>query len=781
MIASRRTRIAAAVFAAAAILVAQEAPPSPAVFFGARLGADGFAPSPEGVFAYGLAAARSPRVLRREAADGVSLEGRALWWIAVSAPRHLARFDEIAAFHRRVAAGELSPAEARAADEPALVVISAGVHADEPAGIAAALENIRRLATDEDDVASRLRETTVAVFVPCMNPDGLARVRAWHERTRGGPGEGTSPPDPAGAYVGHDLNRDAWRLVWPESRYLNRLLEHELRPAVYVDQHQFAPTDARLFVGELLPPAHPGLDPSVLAGVSLLGSYVRAALTAEGRRGVLHRANWDGAWQGAHFTHAWARHVPALLTESAAARLWWPLYQRPEDLDGAYRRGAGKSGNAPDWNHPWPWTGGWWRPRDAVEYDAAAAWAALDAASLFRGRLRELRAAAARRGLASGPGASAFFLDGAEDARVRAADLRRLLTESGVRSHAATIEGRPACVVPDAQPYAALARDLLRPAVSREAPGPGFFDVSAWTAAALCGVPVARFERTPPLAPASAPAPAPAPEAEAEAEAEASRPARAEGPATPPRLGLFRSSFPCDDAGYVRAYLDGLLPGGAPRLPYVVVRDADVRRGDLGARLDVLVFASEDAREVRDGRAAGSSPPEYCGGLGAAGAAAVRAFVLGGGRLVVVDRAVDFASEIFTREELPFYDVVAGLSPERFSCPGALVSLELAPVGGGSSSAAPTTSATAVFVGSRAFEIAPSFAARAARAEIWARYAPGDPLFAGRALGLDAIAGKVAAWRLGVGRGDVVAFGFPPLYRGWTTALFPLFRRALLR
>ena len=86
------------------------------------------------------------------------------------------------------------------------------------------------------------------------------------------------------------------------------------------------------------------------------------------------------------------------------------------------------------------------------------------------------------------------------------------------------------------------------------------------------------------------------------------------------------------------------------------------------------------------------------------------------------------------------------------------------------------------FVGSRAFEpTAGGVRGGKPPPEVFARYRAGDPHFAGRALGLAEIAGKAAALRQVVGRGDVVLFGFPVLFRGQTPAAFPLFLRAIRR
>ena len=85
-------------------------------------------------------------------------------------------------------------------------------------------------------------------------------------------------------------------------------------------------------------------------------------------------------------------------------------------------------------------------------------------------------------------------------------------------------------------------------------------------------------------------------------------------------------------------------------------------KGDLAARFDTVVFASQNIASILHGYRAGElqlvevtrlaklrrpQRPEYTGGIGLAGAAALDEFVRGGGTLVAIDDATDLPVQLF--------------------------------------------------------------------------------------------------------------------------------------
>jgi hypothetical protein len=105
-----------------------------------------------------------------------------------------------------------------------------------------------------------------------------------------------------------------------------------------------------------------------------------------------------------------------------------------------------------------------------------------------------------------------------------------------------------------------------------------------------------------------------------------------------PRVALYKPWTANMDEGWTRWVLEQYA------LPYTNVSDADVRAGKL-AGFDVLVVPDMPVAQMRRGMSARQVPAEYAGGLGDSGVTAVRRFVEGGGRLVLLDRASGFAAQ----------------------------------------------------------------------------------------------------------------------------------------
>lgn len=234
-----------------------------------------------------------------------------------------------------------------------------------------------------------------------------------------------------------------------------------------------------------------------------------------------------------------------------------------------------------------------------------------------------------------------------------------------------------------------------------------------------------------------------------------------------PRVALYRSWQAAMPEGWTRWVLDQY------GFQYENVWDEDVRSGAL-TDFDVLLIPSQGDDGIRDGHSADGMPAAYAGGLGDAGVDAVRAFVQEGGRLVAFDRAVDFAIGTF---DLPFRNVVQGVSTQDFFLPGSIVQLDVDtghPLGYGLEDDAVT-----LFARSQVLERTDGGTSPGVSTPVC--YADSDYLISGWVLGGDEyLAGRTAAAQVSVGSGDIVLFGFQPHFRGQPRNTFKMLFNSLI-
>ena len=90
----------------------------------------------------------------------------------------------------------------------------------------------------------------------------------------------------------------------------------------------------------------------------------------------------------------------------------------------------------------------------------------------------------------------------------------------------------------------------------------------------------------------------------------------------------------------------------------------------------MIVLADESARSLIDGYQAGSVPPRYAGGLGAAGTRALEQFVSDGGTLVCMNSSTTFAIQ---QLQLPVKNLAAELKRQQFFASGSLLQVTVDP------------------------------------------------------------------------------------------------------
>jgi len=225
------------------------------------------------------------------------------------------------------------------------------------------------------------------------------------------------------------------------------------------------------------------------------------------------------------------------------------------------------------------------------------------------------------------------------------------------------------------------------------------------------------------------------------------------------RIAVYQPSTDNADEGWMRWVLE------QHDFRYTSIGDTDVRAGNLRARFDVVVLPSIASDQLMLGNQSGSVPPEYVGGLGDPGIAALVAFAEAGGTLVCIDQACTTTIE---RMKLPLKDVARETGSDRFLCPGSILKIDVNPE-------SPLARGVSVhtagfFTYSSAYEVVGDDP----RVKVIARYGAKDILVSGWLDGEDVIAGRAAAVEVAAGIGRVVLLGFPVHHRGQSLATFRL-------
>jgi hypothetical protein len=772
--------------------------------------------------------AESPRVVFEKL--GKTAEGRDFCLATISSEANIANLDALKRYNALLADPRQASAQQRTeALEKGRVFlcISNAMHATECAAPQFAMKFAHLLATSDEEPWKSAREQCVVLVIPSTNPDGLDHVAEWYRRTVGTPYEGTELTKLYQLYAGHDNNRDWFTLTQPETRIVTKLLYETWRPQVYWDVHQQSAKAERMFVPPFRDPLDPNLDQGIITAINLLGTRAMLDMTREGRTGVASGGTFDMWWNGGNRNVPVRHNIVGLLTEAASCRLATPILQQKGDLTAP----DGLKGYAPSNMFPAPWPGGWWRIGSIVEYELSFARSLIGSLARERRFFLENALEASDRTLAAGKGdgIQAWILPAEQRDRGATRRLADVLLATGVELSVADADVRAdgrvypsgSIVIRRDQPYGAHVKDLFE--VQRYPQGDPPYDVAGWTLPLLLGV---RRVEVNELADVAVHRVATADEAvsrvttgstggdaaksalsardsdtwkqvfeglaagnpysfatRADAAGRFARGARSEREkdageplaiARLPRIGLYSPWSGSLDEGWMRWVFDNF------GVKYVTVRNEMLRAGSLADFLDVLVLPGVDARDLDAGRASGSVPEDFAGGLDPEGAVAVEEFVRGGGNLVAIGGSAKWAIDLMN---LPVVDVTAAPDAKEFSCPGSV--LRAVP-----GTASPYTtdlddSIAVFFARGHAYREMTEKERTDANStkrgvDVILRYAPTRLLMSGWIQKPELIADRAAWLRTVHGNGTVHLFGFRPQYRGWSQGAFQLLFRAML-
>jgi hypothetical protein len=202
------------------------------------------------------------------------------------------------------------------------------------------------------------------------------------------------------------------------------------------------------------------------------------------------------------------------------------------------------------------------------------------------------------------------------------------------------------------------------------------------------------------------------------------------------------------------------------------LHNADIRAGKLREKYDAIILPDQAPRSIIDGANGSNIRPEYRGGIGDEGIAALRQFVAQGGTLVALGQASDLAIE---RLGVPLRDLKAGLSRDQHFAPGTILNIEVDtanPIGYGMGAAT-----TGFYNNSPFFSLLEGFSSQ--KLNVIARYPNSDVVASGWLKGEELMSGRAAVVSVDMNPGRVVLFGLRPQHRAQTHATFPMLFNAL--
>ena len=759
----RRLISAFAVLALVVPALAAQSVPTPRDHFGFDIGEDrSLANWDQLTNYYQDLASSSSRVSYESLGETVS--GNPFVMLTITSPENHARLDELREIQMKLADPRTISGEAeleRLLDMgKAVGMITHGIHATEVGGSQSAARLAYHMASSNDEKVQEILDNVIFLQIPSLNPDGLQWVANWYNEHVGTEFEAAPMPWLYQFYVGHDNNRD-WYAFTQNETIMTVAAQNSWHPQIVHDIHQMGATGARIFFPPYIEPWEPNIDPALTTAVNQLGAYMAAEVTSQGKAGVVINAQYDAFTPARAYMHY---HGSArILSETASARLATPITISPDQLG----PGRGFDASKRSWNFPNPWKGGDWGLPDITEYQFSGAMALLtNAAKNRRYWLENFHGVTDRAVEKWDEWPDAWIIPGGQENQTGVQYALRSLVLADVEVHASegafTIDGMtfPAgsYVVPMNQPWAGFANSMFEiqhyPDLREYPGGPPLrpYDVTAHTFGYLFDFETVAIDGDIGVG-LSDPIDAP--------DFDFQLPDHLSG-SDAPRVAMYKSWQEPMPAGWQRWVFDQY------EMQYDTLHDANIRGGDL-QDYDVLIFQAQSPNSITSGYREGQLPLEYTGGLGEQGVAEVQAFVENGGRVIAIEAATGFVSDLF---DLEVSNATAGLSNTDFYIPGSILRLEL-------DGASEINEGMSSEVSSWYWRSSMAFDVDDPRVRVAARYGSGDPLLSGWVLGGDYIQGEPAILEADIGEGSVVLFGFQPNYRAQTVVTWPLLFNAI--
>ena len=215
-----------------------------------------------------------------------------------------------------------------------ILLVTCNIHSTEIASSQMAMEWAHYLVTSEDPEIKARLDKVVLLLVPSLNPDGQIMETEWYRKNLGTQYEGSRMPWLYHPYVGHDNNRDWYMLTQKETRNMTHAAYHEWYPQIWLDEHQMGTTGPRLFVPPYTDPISTSVDPLMWRGINVIGTTMAWRLEQQHKAGVVSAYVYDQYWPGATEGTPQFKNIFGLLTEAASVRLATPIYLPETELSG---------------------------------------------------------------------------------------------------------------------------------------------------------------------------------------------------------------------------------------------------------------------------------------------------------------------------------------------------------------------------------------------------------------------------------------------------------------
>ncbi|HWV01280.1 MAG TPA: M14 metallopeptidase family protein [Devosia sp.] len=294
---------------------------TPYAVLGHRMGENRYVPSYTDLVRYWrVLAAQSDRI--RLIDIGQTTEGRHQIVAVVSSAKNLAQLDHYRNISARLGAAkgiDAAQAHALAATGKAVVWVDGGLHSSEVEAQTALIQQVYDIVSSDDAEAKRIRDNVITLFAP-DNPDGMELVANWYMRFKD-PAKRepdlTTLPVLYHPYIGHDNNRDFYMADMVETQNITRVLFHDWRPQIIMNQHQTGPAGTVVFMPPFRDPFNYHYDPLVITSLEEVGATLESRLVSEGKGGGTTRsgAGYDTWYNGNLRTASYFHNAIGVLIE----------------------------------------------------------------------------------------------------------------------------------------------------------------------------------------------------------------------------------------------------------------------------------------------------------------------------------------------------------------------------------------------------------------------------------------------------------------------------------